>query len=144
MDTGKKLWITIILGSGLVLTILFLLLFYSFDPTNNTPQCGNKTMPIFCGTKNIPEYAQPGKDIFNSNCAACHKLNSTYNPINLYGPLADSIYFNRFISNQNTLKKHNKQLIKQVGKNKFYLHLFKITPEESAALYSYIAYFVKE
>ncbi|MFP9116793.1 c-type cytochrome [Flavobacterium sp. RNTU_13] len=101
-------------------------------------------MPLFCGTKNIPEYAQTGRDIFNSNCAACHKINSTYNPINLNGPLADSIYFNRFISEQNTLKKHNKQLIKHVGKNKFYMHLFKLSPQESAALYSYVAYFVKE
>ncbi|MDA6068144.1 cytochrome c [Flavobacterium sp. AC] len=30
-------------------------------------------VPMFCGTPNLTENQEKGREIFNSNCAACHK-----------------------------------------------------------------------
>lgn len=30
-------------------------------------------VPVFCGTPNLTENQEIGREIFNSNCAACHK-----------------------------------------------------------------------
>jgi len=52
----------------------------------------------FCGTKNS-ETASEGKKIFNTTCAACHKLNA-----NMTGPALrniDSIVFNKWLNNKN-------------------------------------------
>ena len=45
--------------------------------------CGNETPEFYCGTVSLKltENGRIGKQIFNANCAACHKLNK-----NMTGP----------------------------------------------------------
>ncbi len=38
--------------------------------------CGTVDPKSFCGTEKLAENTKEGKDIFNSNCAACHKLDA--------------------------------------------------------------------
>ncbi|KRD62733.1 hypothetical protein ASE40_02795 [Flavobacterium sp. Root935] len=56
-------------------------------------------IPTFCGTANLSENQEKGKEIFNSNCAACHKLD-----VRSAGPAlrnVDSIVFMKWIINKN-------------------------------------------
>ena len=39
-----------------------------------TPGCGVKDSDPFCGTKNLSINAKEGRSLFNTTCAACHKL----------------------------------------------------------------------
>lgn len=71
------------ISSGLLmLTIVISFFLYSFS-IPKTAGCGTKTPQLICGTVSLKltENAQIGKQIFNANCAACHKLNR-----NMTGP----------------------------------------------------------
>ena len=65
--------------------------------------CGVKEFEPFCGTINLSENASKGKQIFNINCAACHKLNKdmTGPALSKKAKFYDSISFSSFIK-QNT------------------------------------------
>ena len=72
-----------IISSGfLILTIGISYVLYSFNKPTNLG-CGTKTPEFFCGTVSpeLTENGRIGKQIFNANCAACHKLNK-----NMTGP----------------------------------------------------------
>ena len=57
---------------------LILILFYNLCKNNQPKEfvCGNKNNIMICGTENLSADAQQGKQLFNSNCAACHKLDA--------------------------------------------------------------------
>ena len=77
MDFYKKLAKNIIfLTIGfLVITIGLSYFIYNENQTRYVP-LKTETNLFFCGTTNLSEKASEGKSIFNSNCAACHKLDS--------------------------------------------------------------------
>ena len=57
------------------ITILGICLFYYILKNKDTQVgCGTKTPQFICGTENYSEEAQVGKQLFNTNCASCHKL----------------------------------------------------------------------
>ena len=73
----------LILSSGfLILTIGISYVLFSFNKPTNLG-CGTETPEFFCGTVSpeLTENGRVGKQIFNANCAACHKLNK-----NMTGP----------------------------------------------------------
>lgn len=59
-------------------------------------------VPSFCGTPNLTENATKGQEIFNSNCAACHKKHARST-----GPAlseTDSLVFTKWlIKNKNKI-----------------------------------------
>lgn len=66
----------------LILSTIFLIciisLFCIFYNRSEPKQfvCGTKSIYPICGTKNLSSEAQEGKQLFNSTCAACHKLDA--------------------------------------------------------------------
>ena len=58
----------------LILTIGIVYFVYNCNPSNQN-SCSTPIPQFICGTENFPENTQKGKQIFNSYCAACHKLN---------------------------------------------------------------------
>lgn len=56
-------------------------------------------VPDFCGTPNLSEDQAKGKEVFNSNCAACHKLDAKSTGPALRG--VDSLVFVKWMINKN-------------------------------------------
>lgn len=57
--------------------------------------------PSFCGTPNLTETATKGQEIFNSNCAACHKKHARST-----GPAlseTDSLVFTKWLINKKNI-----------------------------------------
>lgn len=64
----------ILLFSILLIAVLIGFIFYqikTYVPT--TYSVSAMTVPMFCGIPNLTENEKKGREIFNSNCAACHK-----------------------------------------------------------------------
>ncbi|MEY8847382.1 c-type cytochrome [Psychroserpens sp. XS_ASV72] len=73
----------LIISSGiLILTIGISFFLYSYSKQKRFV-CGTETPEFYCGTVSpeLTESGLIGKQIFNTNCAACHKLN-----MNITGP----------------------------------------------------------
>ena len=73
----------LIISSGfLILTLGISYVLYSFNQPKNLV-CGTETPEFICGTVSpeLTENGRIGKQIFNANCASCHKLNK-----NMTGP----------------------------------------------------------
>ncbi|MFP4844654.1 c-type cytochrome [Winogradskyella sp. PE311] len=99
------------------------------------PVCGVKDFEPFCGTQNLTEKASEGKQIFNANCAACHKLNrimtgpALLNAIKKY----DSISFNHFVIKGERLKSIDKSF------NSACIKFPNLTTKETYNLLKYIS-----
>lgn len=70
---------TVLLLCALVITLGFSLFILVIKQENTRALCGTPTPQFICGTKslavfNLNKNAIKGKSIFNTNCAACHKL----------------------------------------------------------------------
>ena len=78
--------------------VIFCLLLINHSKKPKHVVTDTKTNLEFCGTKNS-ETASEGKKIFNTTCAACHKLDA-----DMTGPAlrnVDSIVFNKWLNNKN-------------------------------------------
>lgn len=85
--------------------------YYAFHlaSSKNSQVCDTKEPKTICGTKNTPlEDTSQGKALFNSNCAACHKLDTK-----IIGPALHNT--NLFTLNKWLLINKNKK----INKNKF-------------------------
>ena len=90
-----------ILFSSIVVIILLVgLIFYqmkTYEPENTG--CATTDRPKdFCGTHKFTENGEKGKEIFNSNCAACHKKDAKST-----GPALrkiDSLVFIKWLDNK--------------------------------------------
>ncbi len=80
----------------LVGIIIFEIITYK-NPASNF-YCATPT-PFFCGNPNLTENQEEGKEIFNSNCAACHKLDAKNTGPALRG--VDSLVFVKWIIGEN-------------------------------------------
>lgn len=78
MNLDKKLIYRILLLSSGFLLLAFGISGFLYWRQNETRSftCATKAPISFCGTVSpiLSEKAQKGKNLFNSNCAACHKL----------------------------------------------------------------------
>ncbi|KAF2339155.1 cytochrome c [Flavobacterium tistrianum] len=59
----------------------------------------NTPVPNFCGTPNLSETQEKGREVFNANCAACHKLDARSTGPALRG--VDSLVFVKWIIGKN-------------------------------------------
>ena len=88
----------ILLLSITLITILVAVILYQIK-TYVPPAFNCRTpVPEFCGTPNLTEKATKGKEIFNSNCAACHKKH-----VRSTGPAlseTDSLVFVKWLINK--------------------------------------------
>lgn len=78
MNIEKKSIYRILVFSSVIIAVIISITFYvSSNKKNENLGCGNKSPESICGTEsNSPLEKQAGKSIFNSNCAACHKLDA--------------------------------------------------------------------
>ena len=80
MNNEKKTIFRIIIFSSLAISAIIGITFYLyFNTENEIPVCGTKSPEFVYGTESTPPEKLEGKKIFNSNCAACHKLDSKSN-----------------------------------------------------------------
>ncbi len=87
----------LILSSIFLVVVVAVFCFFYNQSEPKQFVCATKSIPI-CGTKNLSSKAQEGKQLFNSICAACHKLDSKS-----IGPAlrnTDSIVFQKWLSHQ--------------------------------------------
>jgi cytochrome c peroxidase len=76
MNIQKKIIYNVIVFSSVIIIVIVCMTLYLSFYQNTNPGCGTKSDVFICGTESISEENQAGKTIFNSNCAACHKLNA--------------------------------------------------------------------
>ena len=94
--------------------------------------CGVKDFEPFCGTVNLSKNASEGKQLFNANCAACHKLDK-----NMTGPALRGIAQKYdSITVQNYLRK-DKTLIKTKGYDNVCIYFPQLTNEDISNILSY-------
>lgn len=99
--------------------------------------CATINSAPICGTANTPENQIEGKDIFNRNCAACHKLDARST-----GPAlrnVDSLVFVKYIINKN--HKIDSSKIEKLGID-YHRTMFKgyVNEKELASLIKYCTY----
>lgn len=87
---------------GIAIIFVFTFFFISNNSYNNKNKvCVTKENFDFCGTK---KSSSIGKQIFNENCTACHKLNNFDDIIKRrYTTYKDSTYFEGYIKNEDSL-----------------------------------------
>lgn len=88
----------ILLSSITLIILLIGVIFYQIK--TYVPPAFDCRMPVpdFCGTPNLTEKATKGKEIFNANCAACHKKHARST-----GPAlqkVDSLVFVKWLTNK--------------------------------------------
>jgi hypothetical protein len=126
--------ITIFTTTIIVLTIG--IVYFVYNRNLSSPNsCSIPTPVFFCGTKNISENAQEGKHIFNSYCAACHKLDAKAT-----GPALrsiDSVKFWKWITPKNV--KIDTTKFEQLGIEYHQSYFVKeLTKEDLENIYEYI------
>lgn len=66
----------ILLFSVLLITVLIGFIFYEIKTYQPTYLVCAMPVPPYCGNPDLTENETKGREIFNSNCAACHKLDA--------------------------------------------------------------------
>ncbi|MRX69196.1 Cytochrome c [Flavobacterium resistens] len=95
----KKIRILLFSLTAIIVVSTGIIMYLKIFKKSEIPECGTHDLPS-CGNIDLTENQKKGKEVFNSNCAACHKLNSK-----ITGPAlheVDSIVFVNWLTN----KKH--------------------------------------
>lgn len=134
----KKLKLILLLGFLMIsLSIGILLCFYLKNEVR-VKQNTSHFNGSFCGTLNLPEDLQAGKELFLTNCSACHHIIK-----DATGPClkdTDSLTFFKWFGIHNYSKKSRKNI--KYGIN-FHQEMWKekMNKEELIAIYKYGTYF---
>ncbi|WP_405575934.1 c-type cytochrome [Winogradskyella sp. Asnod2-B02-A] len=127
----------LIISSGFLILIVGISYFLYVISQPKHLVCGTETPEFVCGTvsPNLTENGRKGKQIFNTNCAACHKLNK-----NMTGPAlakTDSIRLWKWITLKN--EKIDSSKIGELGID-YHRNLWGKSLEQSEVneLYEYI------
>ncbi len=109
--------------------------------------CATEVPRLICGTENmLTEIGFKGRDVFNTNCATCHKLYKKMSGPSLKGivqnghyPSTD--YFIKYMRNEQSLIEQNDQFALAINeKYTFdYKHHFELSDLEFQQLLEYIA-----
>ncbi|WP_299223722.1 cytochrome c [uncultured Psychroserpens sp.] len=109
------------------------LLFLVFNKPQKLLGCGVKNDTFFCGTQAFHnESSSEGKTIFNTNCAACHKLDKKMTGPSLRGvsETYDSLSLYNYI-------RGNKHEIQSKGYNQTCISFPQLTDKDISDLLSY-------
>ncbi|MCL9806554.1 c-type cytochrome [Flavobacterium amniphilum] len=141
----RKFLNRLLLLSGLILVAAASLFFYCyFNPQRKIPGCGTDEEPLpVCGNGPSSPEKLRGKEIFNTNCAACHKINAMTTPDfikNVFEKIPNEQYFDLFITNEDSLlkAKHPRATKLQEEFPNGFRHNFKLSKEEIENLKLYI------
>lgn len=113
----------------------------------NQPQCATEIPEPFCGTESLlSENAQKGKNLFNANCASCHKLykkmtGPSFKGLVQNGRYPSKEYFYDYVRNEQKLIDNNDEYAKAINDEYSYdyVHQFELTDTEIEQLLEYIA-----
>lgn len=72
-------------------------MYFMIFKKTETPECGTRDLPS-CGNPDLTANQKKGKEVFDSNCLACHKLNSKSTGPALHE--VDSIVFVNWLTNK--------------------------------------------
>lgn len=95
----SKIRIIVFSLTALIVLSVGIIMYLKIFKKNEIPGCATRDLPS-CGNADLTENQKKGRDVFNSNCAACHKLNSKVTGPALHE--VDSIVFVNWLTN----KKH--------------------------------------
>ncbi|CAM1357828.1 c-type cytochrome [Tenacibaculum xiamenense] len=122
-----------LLSYGMAFLVTILTVLYSFIPSESYNQ-GADIKP-FCGNVNtLTKNGKEGKKIFRGICATCHKINKKLVGPALIGHKLDTIYFVRYVLNEEELhKKKNKKAlsVNKEYKNVNFNHQFNNLTEQN-------------
>ena len=96
----KKIKHILITSITLIIFLVGVILYHIKTYVPPALMCGIPA-PSFCGTPNLTETATKGQEIFNSNCAACHKKHARST-----GPAlseTDSLVFTKWLINKKNI-----------------------------------------
>ncbi|MFL9836362.1 cytochrome c [Flavobacterium sp. ST-75] len=142
----KRITYGVIFGSVLIITGVVFLCAFIVLPDTPQQTVVEKEPILFCGTPNPPQKSAKGREIMNSNCAACHKVNIDLGNGALRGidKNYNAAFLMDYINNEDSLIKVNnsvvKQLLQKYGEND-YKHKNEFTKEEIESLISYIVFY---
>lgn len=113
------------------------------NPETKNLGCGTKDVLMFCGTESMPPENRKGKEIFNANCVACHRMNAKSTPDfikNVLERIPTEKYFEQFIRNEDSLLKAKNKRVEKLREEfpNGFVHDFKLTDEEIEFLKEYI------
>lgn len=66
----------IILFTTAFLLLVTVIVYFVYTNQENPNTCATPEPQPFCATESTPVHAVEGKNLFNANCAACHKLDA--------------------------------------------------------------------
>ncbi|MBW1296333.1 c-type cytochrome [Aquimarina litoralis] len=109
--------------------------------------CGTEMPQPICGTENmLTENGLKGRDLFNANCAACHKLYKRMTGPSLKGLVQNERYpskeyFFVYVRNEQKLVERKDEYALAINKEYSfdYKHYFKLSDLEIQQLLEYIA-----
>jgi cytochrome c551/c552 len=107
-------------------------LFFSLKTSQPITVCGVSDFEPFCGTGNLTEDATKGKQLFNANCAACHKLDK-----NMTGPALRNVGTSYDSITIQTYLRQDKTAIKRKGFDQSCVYFPQLTNEDIKALLAY-------
>lgn len=134
----------IILLSSFFLCFVILLSFLGIKKKFNTT-CGTKEPQLICGITTLTNNARKGKELFNSNCAACHHLEKQMTGPALRGikdqnTQLNSFFLFRFVTKEDSLLLMQDTLAISLNKKSNYKfnHTFSFSEEEFTFLLDYL------
>lgn len=142
----KRITYGVIFGSVLIITGVVFLCAFIVLPDTPQQTVVEKEPILFCGTPNPPQESSKGREIMNSNCAACHKADIDLGNGTLRGidKNYNAVFLMDYINNEDSLIKANNSVVKQLhqkyGEND-YKHKNEFTKEEIESLISYIVFY---
>lgn len=134
----------VILGSVLIITgVIFLCAFTVVSP-ETTVSVLEKEYVFICGTPNTPDEAIVGKEIFDANCTACHRLNSRHDFLKDIDKRYSEQFLFDYINDEESLIKANIEIVREFHENKYgtngYLHKNDFSKEKIKSILIYINY----
>ncbi|MEE1897127.1 cytochrome c [Flavobacterium rakeshii] len=140
----KRITYGVIFGSVLIITGVIFLCAFIVLPDAPQEAVVEKEPILFCGTPNPSQKSAKGREIMNSNCAACHKADIDLGNGTLRGidKNYNAAFLMDYINNEDSLIKANNSIVKQLhekyGEND-YKHKNEFTKEEIESLIYYLA-----
>lgn len=136
--------LTIIISASIFLSFVILISFLAYQKNNNSNKTyETKEFVLFCGTTNLTNNAAEGKDVFNTNCAACHHLDKNRTGPALRGvkyKFNDTNFLLHFVTKEDSLLLIKDTLTIRLNKNSSYQfdHTFELTENEVHFLLDYM------
>ncbi|WPO79947.1 c-type cytochrome [Flavobacterium sp. KACC 22761] len=83
--------------TALIVLVVGIIMYLKIFKKPENPGCATRDLPS-CGNVDLTENQKKGKEVFDSNCVACHKLNSKSTGPALHE--VDSIVFVNWLTNK--------------------------------------------